>query len=165
LADFQAKYSKELFKPLKFSKEVLELRHKEAKLIALKKYQAAEDAHSKVDLLEAKERAAIERSLRKQIIKKEKKLRESHEKAMIALLKRIQRDKNEQLRQRQEDSIKLIRRNRNLVTNLLYKQNLETKKVIDQVEQTLRMTKTNRMFKPDMSRYNTALPCKRKKIK
>lgn len=97
--------------------------------------------------------------------KKENKLKDKQEKALGALLNRIKRDKNEQLRQRQEDSQKLIKRNRNLVTNLLYKQNIESKTVIDQVEQTLRMTKMDKIFTPDMSRFNTALPAKRKKIK
>lgn len=92
-------------------------------------------------------------------------MKEKQEKALSALLKRIQRDRNEQLRQRQEDSQKLIKRNKNLMTNLLYKQGIETKKVIDQVEQTLRMTKVDKMYTPNMSRYNTALPSKRKKIK
>ena len=105
-----------------------------------------------------------DKKIRKIIITKEKKLKESQEKAIAALLKRIQRDRNEQLRQRQEDSQKLIKRNRNLMANILYKQNIETKKVIDQVEQTLRMTKMDKMYKPDMDRYKTALPSKRKKL-
>lgn len=50
------------------------------------------------------------------------------------------------------------------MANILYKQNIETKKVIDQVEQTLRMTKMDKMYKPDMDRYKTALPSKRKKL-
>ena len=107
----------------------------------------------------------MRKRLKSFLARKKNKLKENQEKALTALLKRIQRDKNEQIRQRQEDSQKLIKRNRNLVTNLLYKQNIETKKVIDQVEQTLRMTKMDKMFTPDMSRYNTALPASRKKIK
>ena len=106
----------------------------------------------------------MRKNLRNILLNKEKKLKEDQEKALTALLKRIQRDRNEQLRQRQEDSQKLIKRNRNLMTNLLNKQNIETKKVLDQVQQTLRMTKTDKMFTPDMSRYKTALPSKRKKI-
>lgn len=106
----------------------------------------------------------MRRVLNKQWVKSKNKLKAKQEKALTALLKRIQRDKNEQLRQRHEDSQKLIKRNKNLVTNLLYKQNIETKKVIDQVEQTLRMTKMEKMFTPDMSRYRTALPAKRKKL-
>ena len=114
--------------------------------------------------MEDQERIVLEKKLKKYITKKEKRLKEDQEKALTALLKRIQRDRNEQLRQRQEDSQKLIKRNRNLMTNLLNKQNIETKKVLDQVQQTLRMTKTDKMFTPDMSRYKTALPSKRKKM-
>ena len=41
---------------------------------------------------------------------------------MAALLKRIQRDRNEQLKHRQKDSQKLIQRNRNILVDLLNKQ-------------------------------------------
>ncbi|CAI2373520.1 unnamed protein product [Moneuplotes crassus] len=163
--EFKAKHDKEVKKKMKFSKDILDLRHKQEKLIKLQQYEKAEDLGEKADRLEKKERQKIEKQLKKQWVNSKNKLKASQEKALTALLKRIQRDKNEQLRQRHEDSQKLIKRNRNLVTNLLYKQNIETKKVIDQVEQTLRMTKMDKLFTPDMSRYKTALPCKRKKIK
>ena len=47
---------------------------------------------------------------------------------MSALLKRIQRDRNEQLKHRQIDSQRLIQRNKNLLLDLLNKQNMETRR-------------------------------------
>merc|ERR1719373_773320 len=47
------------------------------------------------------------------------------EKALAALLKRIQRDRGEQIRHRQTDSQRLIRRNKNLKVDLMKKQHLE----------------------------------------
>jgi hypothetical protein len=41
--------------------------------------------------------------------------------ALAALLKRIQRDRNEQLKHRQIDSQRLIQRNKNLLLDLLNK--------------------------------------------
>lgn len=172
--EFQDKCKNDIKKQMKFSKDILELRHKQDKLIKLQKFEEAESIAgkykqhnllAKADKLEQKEQIELEKKARKYMTKKENKLKEKQEKALGALLNRIKRDKNEQLRQRQEDSQKLIKRNRNLVTNLLYKQNIESKTVIDQVEQTLRMTKMDKIFTPDMSRFNTALPAKRKKIK
>lgn len=48
--------------------------------------------------------------------------------ALAALLKRIQRDRNEQLKHRQMDSQRLIQRNKNLLLDLLNKQNTETRR-------------------------------------
>jgi hypothetical protein len=48
------------------------------------------------------------------IEKKEAKLRHSQQLALAALLKRIQRDRNEQLKHRQQDSQRLIQRNKNI---------------------------------------------------
>lgn len=106
--EFQEKCRNELKKRIKFSKDLLELRHKEDKLIKLQKYEEAESIKERADRLEEKERMVLERKIKKDMAKKEKLLKEQQEKALTALLKRIQRDKNEQLRQRQEDSVKAI---------------------------------------------------------
>lgn len=57
------------------------------------------------------------------------------------MLKRIQRDRNEQLKHRQQDSQRLIQRNKIILNDTLVKQNLETKKTLDQLKFTLNMTK------------------------
>lgn len=61
---------------------------------------------------------------------------------MAALLKRIQRDRNEQLKHRQKDSQKLIQRNRNILVDLLNKQNTEARRTNQFVQYTLGSTET-----------------------
>lgn len=60
--------------------------------------------------------------------KQEERLRGRQQMALAALLKRIQRDRNEQLKHRQMDSQRLIQRNKNLLLDLLNKQNTETRR-------------------------------------
>lgn len=62
------------------------------------------------------------------IEKQEHLLRAKQQQALSALLKRIQRDRNEQLKHRQIDSQRLIQRNKNLLLDLLNKQNMETRR-------------------------------------
>lgn len=61
---------------------------------------------------------------------------------MAALLKRIQRDRNEQLKHRQKDSQKLIQRNRNILVDLLNKQNTEARRTNQFVQYTLGSTES-----------------------
>lgn len=62
------------------------------------------------------------------LAKQEERLRGKQQMALAALLKRIQRDRNEQLKHRQMDSQRLIQRNKNLLLDLLNKQNTETRR-------------------------------------
>merc|ERR1719409_1169479 len=57
--------------------------------------------------------------------RQEQRLRQQQQKALAALLKRIQRDRGEQIRHRQSDSQRLIQRNKNLKADLAKKQHLE----------------------------------------
>lgn len=68
------------------------------------------------------------------IQKKEAKLRHQQQLALAALLKRIQRDRNEQLKHRQQDSQRLIQRNKNILNDLLIKQNAETKRTLENLK-------------------------------
>jgi len=70
----------ELDKKLKFSKDVLELRHKEQKLICLQRYEEAEVVAQKMKKLEEKETKVIEKQMKKHMAKRETKLRERQEK-------------------------------------------------------------------------------------
>jgi len=83
------------------------------------------------------------------IEKKEAKLRNQQQLALAALLKRIQRDRNEQLKHRQQDSQRLIQRNKNILNDLLNKQNQETKKTLDHLKQTLGMTRLDKFYEPE----------------
>ena len=57
---FQDKIRKELRARMKFSKDLLELRDKEAKLVRMKRYEEAEKVKMKADLLEEFERNKLE---------------------------------------------------------------------------------------------------------
>jgi len=57
---FQDKIRHELRARMKFAKDVLELRDKEAKLVKVKRYEEAEKIKMKADLLEEFERNKLE---------------------------------------------------------------------------------------------------------
>lgn len=48
-------------------------------------------------------------------------LSQKHQHQVSSLIKRIQRDKDEQIKHRQIDSARLIQRNKNLVTDVMEK--------------------------------------------
>ena len=87
------------------------------------------------------------------IQKKEAKLRHQQQLALAALLKRIQRDRNEQLKHRQQDSQRLIQRNKNILNDLLNKQNAETKRTLENLKQTLGMTRLDKITNVDPSMH------------
>jgi hypothetical protein len=89
---------------MKYSKALLEARKKEQTLVRLKKYDEAELAKAKADKLEMGEKQKIDQQIEEQIAKKEAKILNQQQLAISVLLKRIQRDRNEQLKQRQLDS-------------------------------------------------------------
>ena len=78
--------------------------------------------------MEQEEAEQAQDSLEDNIEKQEALLRQKQQQALSALLKRIQRDRNEQLKHRQIDSQRLIQRNKNLLLDLLNKQNMETRR-------------------------------------
>lgn len=86
---FQEKIRADLKKKFKFSKDLLELRNKEAMLVKLKRYEEAEKIKMKADLLEQFERNKIDADMQSIIEKKEAKLRHDQQLALAALLKRI----------------------------------------------------------------------------
>jgi len=60
---------------MKFSKDLLELRDKEAKLVRMKRYEEAEKVKMKADLLEEFERNKLEAEMQAVVQKKEAKVR------------------------------------------------------------------------------------------
>ena len=74
---------------MKFSKDLLELRDKEAKLVRSKRYEEAEKIKMKAYLLEEFERNKLEAEMQTVLQKKEAKLRHTQQLALAALLKRI----------------------------------------------------------------------------
>ena len=140
IAEYQEMMEKitvEAQKRVKHSKELLELRQKQMVLAKLKTYEEAEKIKEKADGLERIEDEMNEATVRRIIEAKEKKLRQQQQLALAALLKRIQRDRNEQIKHREVDSNRLIMRNRNVVNGLIIKQNNEAKKTLKMVKETL----------------------------
>jgi len=112
-------------KPCKFSRELLELRRKQEALAKLGKYEEAWRVKEAGDHLEEWELARSASLISDSARRQEQRLRQQQQKALAALLKRIQRDRGEQIRHRQTDSQRLIQRNKNLKVDLSKKQHLE----------------------------------------
>lgn len=111
------------------NKKIIEYKTKEKALMMLKKYDAAERMKRKREALEETDmNNFIRQDIQRLVEKEELKLRAKHDAAMEALIKRIQRDRNEQLLHRQVDSKQLIQRNKNLIQGFMKRQVLESKK-------------------------------------
>jgi len=124
LAGFQEKLQSQA-KQCKFSRELLELRQKQEALAKLGKYEDAHSVKDSADRLEDWELARAASQVSESSRRQEQRLRQQQHKALAALLKRIQRDRGEQIRHRQIDSQRLIQRNKNLKVDLSKKQHLE----------------------------------------
>ena len=106
----------------------MELKDKVKKLTFSKRYEDAEMLQMQCQQLEQEEYEKSNEQIEEIIEKQEALLRQKQQQALSALLKRIQRDRNEQLKHRQIDSQRLIQRNKNLLLDLLNKQNMETRR-------------------------------------
>jgi EF-hand domain pair len=135
--ELMEKVTAEAQKKVKHSKELLALRQKQQTLAKQKSYEEAEKIKAKADQLESLEDEKNEAIVKKIIETKEKKLRQQQQMALAALLKRIQRDRNEQIKHREMDSNRLVMRNRNIINSLIIKQNTEAKKTLQQVKESL----------------------------
>jgi hypothetical protein len=112
-------------KPCKHSRELLELRRKQDALAKLGQYEEAYKVKDSADHLEEWEMARGASVVGDSARRQETRLQMQQQKALAALLKRIQRDRGEQIRHRQTDSQRLIQRNKNLKADLAKKQHLE----------------------------------------
>jgi len=123
-AAFQEKLRSQIPKS-KASRELLELRRKQEALAKMGKYEEAFKIKEDADQLEEWELARQASQVGESARRQEQRLRQQQSKALAALLKRIQRDRGEQIRHRQMDSQRLIQRNKNLKVDLAKKQHLE----------------------------------------
>jgi hypothetical protein len=140
MTEFQQEFKDNLESKIKFSKKVYDLRRRVEVLINMRNYEEADKYKMFLSKLENEERGQRVKELKKNAQKKEKKMKALHQQQMAALLKRIQRDRNEQLKHRQKDSQKLIQRNRNILVDLLSKQNTEARRTSQYVQYTLGST-------------------------
>eukprot|EP00391_Amoebophrya_sp_Ameob2_P008747 CAMPEP_0178992764 /NCGR_PEP_ID=MMETSP0795-20121207/6301_1 /TAXON_ID=88552 /ORGANISM="Amoebophrya sp., Strain Ameob2" /LENGTH=406 /DNA_ID=CAMNT_0020684693 /DNA_START=45 /DNA_END=1266 /DNA_ORIENTATION=- len=109
----------------KFSPDLLELRRRQKALGKQGQYEEAAKVKEQADRLEKYEIAKYASQSVDQVQRQEQRLRAQQNKALNALLKRIQRDRSEQLRQRGVDSRRLCQRNKNLRMDLEKKQHFE----------------------------------------
>eukprot|EP00347_Sterkiella_histriomuscorum_P009275 403341831 len=125
--------------PVKYnlSKELMELRNFEKKHFALKEYDKAEHFKKQADRMEAEERSKCDQQAQDKIDREVTKLRGKQQSALNSLLKRIQRDRDEQLKHRAQDSQRLIQRNRNILQDVIARQQLEAKKTTEFLKYSL----------------------------
>lgn len=142
MSEFQREYRDNVESKIKFSKKVYDLRRRVEVLINMRQYEEADKYKAFLNKLEQEEMDDKVKLLKKNAAKKEGKMKALHQQQMAALLKRIQRDRNEQLKHRQKDSQKLIQRNRNILVDLLNKQNTEARRTTQFVQYTLGSTET-----------------------
>ena len=134
---FQAVEIQKAAKRVKNSKDLLELRNKQNALARQKQYEEANAVKRKADQLEEFEQQRKEEEVTAIVEKKCQALRRTHKLALQALLKRIQRDRDEQLKHRQLDSERLIQRNKNLRNDLDAKQGTEAKNLLNDIKLNL----------------------------
>ena len=110
------------------SQDLIMLRNKIDKLISIGNYGEANNLKEKADQLEKVEytKAAIESEM--EVDKDLQKLILVHEKTIHAMLRRIERDRREQTKHRQEDTNRLLQRNKNLIRDINNRQNQEKRK-------------------------------------
>jgi Ca2+-binding EF-hand superfamily protein len=129
--DLNERLKSELAFTFKSSSQLLELRKKEVNLAKMKKYSEAEKIQMQADTLEQVEKYNNERQIAEIIEKKILALRKQQQRGLTVLLKRIQKDRNQQLKNREHDSSKLVLKNKNLITELLAKHSTEAKNAIE----------------------------------
>jgi len=105
--------------------------------VKVKKYSEAEKIKHQADILEEWERSQKEKELDDIIEKKTLALRRQQQRSLNVLLKRIQKDRDQQLKSRQNDSQKLILKNRNLRNELLAKHAIEARHAIENIRNNL----------------------------
>jgi len=93
---------------IQHSRKLMELKDKVRKLTFSKRYEEAEILFLQTKDMERDEGETANDQLEELIEKQEALLRQRQQQALSALLKRIQRDRNEQLKHRQIDSQRLI---------------------------------------------------------
>jgi len=121
--------------------EVLELRRKEHLYVSKKNYEQAEEIRRQIVILEEYEKVDMEAQIEEAFERREGALKIKQHKALTVLMNRIQRDRNEQLHHRQQDSQRLLQRNKNILKGLLNKQTAETKKTLEYLSNILSNTK------------------------
>lgn len=121
----EAMHTKLSKKPAKFSKELLEWRRRQHMLAKAGNYAEAQRVKKIADDLESKERSKMDTAFDSAFEAHEAKFRAKQQAELNALLKRIDVRRKEHLSQRNQDSKRLLQRNRNVQSVLVQKQSVE----------------------------------------
>lgn len=141
----------------KSSKQLIELRQKESALVKLKKYSEAEKVKAQADALEQFERNSKEKEIEDITDKKTVALRKQQERSLTVLIKRIQKDREQQLKNRDSDSQKLLMKNKNLRNELITRHANEMKSSLDVVRNNLSIVNSIHLSQSGKKLSSTAL--------
>lgn len=131
-------------KPQKFSKELLNWRRRQHLLAKQKNYAEAQKLKRLADALEVKEKKKMKIAQKQSIAKKEASFRAEQQKELAALLKRIDGRRKEHLKQRNQDSKRLLQRNRNVQQVLESKQAVQLQRQEAAIRASLNATSKSR---------------------
>lgn len=138
LKEFQEGLHADLLRrPIKFSRELLEWRTREAQLAKQRKYADAHRIKLLADDLERRERSKLEEERLSLFAQREAKFRAQQGTELSALVKRIETRRAEHVKQREVDSKRLVQRNRNVMAVLESRQVMEEQKRIAEVKMHL----------------------------
>ena len=113
------------------SKSLIEMRQQEKIFFSVKDFDRANAMRMMIKNQEVYETTNVEDNLQQMLLRESEKLRQKHQQSLQSLLKRIQRDREEQVKHRQIDSQRLIQRNKNLLQDILEKQALEQRRTAE----------------------------------
>ena len=131
-------------RPPKFSRELLNWRKRQQLLARQKNYAEAQKIKRLADKLEEKEIARQEHTRKKKMAKLFTRFRDAQQKEMKALLIRIDARRKDHVKQRNEDSKRLLQRNKNVQQVLESKQTIQLQKTTHSLRSTLASTAKRR---------------------
>lgn len=82
--------------------------------------------------MEETDRKKLQKDFEDAVERKEAQIKQKQQLELQAMLKRIQRDRNEQIKHRQSESHKLLKRNNNIKNDLLQRQRLEQQRTVEE---------------------------------
>jgi hypothetical protein len=138
IQEFQTMQTEELSKrPAKYSPELLEWRSKEALLVRQRNYVEAAEIKQIADELEARERSELLNESTSSYVAKENALKQLQSAELAGLHQRIEARRMEHLLQRENDSKRLLQRNKNVLSILEARQIEEEQRMLKEVKASL----------------------------
>ena len=125
---YQEKVTAQFMAKQSDSKSLVDMRKQEQIYFSVKDYDKAQAMRQMIEQQAESEATVREQNLQITLVKEMEKLRVKQQQSLQSLLKRIQRDREEQVKHRQIDSQRLIQRNKNLLQDILEKQGTEQRR-------------------------------------